>query len=79
MSDHAQLRPARRRDQVTIPEPYEDVASLRATAMANKELTEMLAGQRGQPLDAAVTWGDLLRMGLIKQEQVPTDIGSHSF
>jgi hypothetical protein len=60
----------------TIPEPYENIQSLRATAMANKELTEMLAGQRGAPTDVAVTWGDLLNLGLIKPEQVPDDIGS---
>jgi hypothetical protein len=76
MSDHAILRKPARRDQVTIPEPYEDLPTLRAAAMANKELTETLAGQRGQAYDAAVTWRDLLELGLISKEQIPTDIGS---
>jgi hypothetical protein len=64
-----------RRDQATIPEPYTNVDSLRATAMATKELVETLAGQRGHPNTVAVTWGDLLSLGLIKPEQVPKDIG----
>lgn len=67
----------RRFDQATIPEPYEDVKSLRTTAMATKEMVEMLAGQRGTALDAAVTWDDLLRLKLIKKEQIPKDVGSH--
>lgn len=46
-----------RRQQVTIPEPYEDVKSLRASVMALKELVEELAGQRGN--DPAVTSSDL--------------------
>lgn len=68
-----------RRTQQTIPEPYEDVRSLRTAAMANKELTETLAGQRGLPTDAAVTWGDLVRLGLIQPTQVPKDLGSDHF
>jgi hypothetical protein len=67
---------SKRRPQATIPEPYEDVKSLRSSAVATKELVETLAGQRGQAYDAAVTWGDLLDLGVIKPEQVPQDIGS---
>jgi hypothetical protein len=44
--------------------------------MATKELVEALAGQRGKPSEVAVTWGDLVRLGLIRQEQIPRDIGS---
>lgn len=68
---------SRRRPQATIPEPYEDVKSLRTTAMATKELAETLAGQRGLPLDAAVTWEDLVSLKLITASQVPTDIGTN--
>ena len=50
---------------MTIPEPYDDVDSLRATAMATKELVEMLAGQRGNPMDVAVTWEDLVKLNSI--------------
>jgi hypothetical protein len=63
--------------QATIPEPYEDVASLRTVALATKELVEVLAGQRGAASDAAVTWGDLIKLQLINPGQVPPDIGSH--
>ena len=65
-----------RRDQVTIPEPYENLASLRTSALATKELVELLAGQRGQAYTTAVTWGDLMRIGLIKEDQIPRDVGS---
>jgi hypothetical protein len=68
-----------RQTQVTIPEPTTDVASLRATAMATKELVETLAGQRGQAYDVAVTWQDLLDLNLIKKADIPHDIGSTSF
>lgn len=68
---------SRRRPQATIPEPYEDVKSLRTTAMATKELAETLAGTRGLPTDAAVTWDDLVSLGLIKAEQVPKDLGTN--
>lgn len=67
----------RRRQQVTIPEPYDDVKSLHATAAATKELVEALAGQRGGPSDVAVTWGNLLELGLIKPEQVPHELGPY--
>ena len=66
-------------EQVTIPEPYQDVRSLRTTAMATKELVEMLAGQRGDALSAAVTWQDLLDLQLIRLQDIPYDIGSHPF
>ena len=36
---------SRRRTQATIPEPYEDVRSLRTSVAALKELVETLAGQ----------------------------------
>ena len=50
---------SRRPLPIAIPEPYEDVASLRASVMALKELVEVLAGQRGGREDQAVTWGEL--------------------
>ena len=70
---------ARRIPQATIPEPYADVGSLRATAMATKELVETLAGQRGDATDVAVTWGDLIRLGMISRDRVPKDIGQNNF
>lgn len=48
-----------RKPQATIPEPYENLASLRAVALATKELVETLAGQRGGREGHAVTFGEL--------------------
>jgi hypothetical protein len=50
---------SRRTPQATIPEPYTDVVSLRASVMALKELVEDLAGQRGDQDTSAVTWSDM--------------------
>lgn len=69
----------KRSQQATIPEPVEDVRSLRATAVATKELVETLAGQRGNPMDAAVTWRDLVDLGLVIPAEIPEGIGSSGF
>lgn len=66
----------KRKTQMTIEEPYENISSLRQTALSSKELIEVLAGQRGSVLDAAVTWGDLVDLGIIKPEQLPSNVGS---
>lgn len=65
----------RKRQQQTIPQPYLDVNSLHQTAVATKEVAEVLMGQRGSALDAAVTWGDLMDLGLITEDQIPRDVG----
>lgn len=54
----------------SIPEPYENVASLRATCMALKEAVETLTKQRGAIHDAAPTWGELQQLGIVRPEQV---------
>jgi CHAD domain-containing protein len=65
-----------------IPEPITDLHSLRMTAQATKEAVELMAGRRGDPTQASVTqadllqhayvsWGDLVRMGLITKDKVP--------
>lgn len=61
--------------QQSIPEPVAETHALYATALATKEIVETLMGQRGNALDGAVTWRDLLEAGLIKPEQVPTNVG----
>lgn len=63
--------PKRIREQATIPDPFKTLESLNATAVSTKELVETLAGQRGSQMDAAVTWGDLVDLGLITADQVP--------
>jgi hypothetical protein len=65
--------------RVSIPEPLQELGSLRATALATKELVESLAGQRGDPRDAAVTWQDLIDLGLVIPSEIPQGIGSSGF
>jgi len=66
---------SKRRDQPTIPEPTEDVRSLRTTVAALKELVEVMAGQRGAPVDAVPTWGDLINLGLVTKSRIPEGVG----
>jgi hypothetical protein len=54
-----------------IPDPTTDPNALRVTAMALKEGQEILTKQRGDRTLAAVTWQDLLRLGLITSNQLP--------
>ena len=67
----------RRIHQTAIPSPVENLHALTATAIATKELVEMLAGQRGLATDVAVTWGDLVRLGIITKDRIPSDIGQN--
>jgi len=60
-----------RRPKATIPVPVKDIPSLHATAMGTKELVEELSGQRGDSHNWAVTYGDLVRLGLIKEQDIP--------
>lgn len=55
-----------------IPEPSTDVLSLRDSMLSVKQGFEMLSNQRGSPLNSAVTWADLVALGLITAAQVPT-------
>jgi len=64
--------------RIAIPEPYQTVESLHATAMGTKEAVEILLGQRGNVLDEAITWGDLVALGIIKPDQVPKDVRPNS-
>lgn len=62
------------KDYPSIPLPQDSVVSLRNSAVALKESTELLTGQRGTVLTTAVTWGDLLRLGIIKPDQLPVPL-----
>ena len=64
-----------RRIQASIPVPTQDPASLRATVAAIKDLVEDLSGQRGTVGDSAVTFNDLVRLGLIERERIPKQLG----
>lgn len=54
-----------------IKEPFQTIPSLHETMLGVKERVEVLSGHRGRVLDAAVTWGDLVDLGLIAHDQVP--------
>lgn len=60
-----------RRQAVAVPHPMADVTSLHATVMALKEAVEVLQTHRGDVLDGAITWRDLVAIGLITADQVP--------
>jgi hypothetical protein len=64
-----------RRVQAAIPVPYEDVRSLVRSVSAIKDVVEDLAGQRGTVGDTAVTFNDLVRLGLIDRERIPKQLG----
>lgn len=54
-----------------IPEPTTTPESLRDTLLAAKQAIEIHTGQRGSKLNAAVSWQDLINLGLITPSQVP--------
>jgi hypothetical protein len=55
-----------------IPDPKLDLASVRDSVLALKQAFEIHSHQRSSPLVAAVTWQDLVTLGLITTAQVPT-------
>jgi hypothetical protein len=54
-----------------ISDPITNIESLRSTASQLKEGAEIMQGIRGDRTLAAVTWQDLLRLGLITSDQLP--------
>jgi hypothetical protein len=54
-----------------IPAPTLDPKSLRDSILATKQAFEIHSHQSGPPLNAAVTWSDLVALGLITAAQVP--------
>lgn len=55
----------------SIPEPLAEINSVRDSAAAMKETVEILTQQRGDRALSAVTWQDLLALGLISADQIP--------
>lgn len=55
-----------------IPEPMSDLQSLRQSVVALKQVIEILLRQRGAKIDGAVTWQDLVDLGLITSDKVPS-------
>lgn len=57
-----------------IPDPAPTMEGIFPVVTALKETVEVVTGQRRRvKTDAAVTWGDLVRLGIIRQDQVPSD------
>jgi hypothetical protein len=54
-----------------IPDPTIEPASLRDSVTSLKQAFETHSGQRGNKLYAAVTWKDLVDLGLITADDVP--------
>jgi hypothetical protein len=55
-----------------IPHPTDHPKSLWESSMAQKQTLEILLGQKGSKTAAAVTWQDLVNLGLV----LPNDVGS---
>lgn len=55
----------------SVPSPQADLVALRATCEALKEAVEMLTLQRGNHLNGAITWQDLIDLGVALPTQVP--------
>jgi hypothetical protein len=57
-----------------IPDPARSVDGMFETLLTMKQAVETLAGQRrGSRAQSAVTWQDLVDLGLIEELQIPTD------
>jgi hypothetical protein len=55
----------------SIPKPAADLVALSRAGEAMKETLEILTQQRGDKRHSAVTWQDLVDLGLILPSQVP--------
>jgi hypothetical protein len=55
----------------SIPKPSADLIALSRAGDAMKETIEILTLQRGNKENGAVTWQDLVDLGLIVPTQVP--------
>lgn len=60
----------------SIPDPTSDPVALRSTALTLKETVEILTRQRGDRTISAVTWQDLVDLGLILPSQIPVGPGN---
>ena len=59
-------------DYKAIPDPLADVHSLREALLAAKETIEVLTRQRKPIAAAAVTWQDLVDLGFLRVDRIPT-------
>lgn len=54
-----------------IPEPTREPVEIQNSLLAVKENIELLTAQRPSMDHASVTWGDLVRLGIVQMEDVP--------
>ena len=71
LSDQGRVKT--RRDIVTIPEPVENLGALYRTSVSLKQAVDTLTGQTNEVGERAVTWNDLLRLGLVTKPDLPQD------
>jgi len=58
------------RTNIAIPQPAADFESLILTSQALAQVVEVIGGARGDPLARAVTFLDLIDLGLVSAVQV---------
>jgi len=58
-----------------IPNPAQDLPNLAACVAALKEVTESIIGQRGHPPNRAVTFNDLVSLGVLSPSAVQSPNG----
>lgn len=69
------LRSKRTRRLPAITHPAMTIDAVHESVTQLKEAVELLQGQSGGAEHCAVTWGDLVLLGLIKEDQIPRDVG----
>lgn len=58
-----------------MPKPHPDINSLARTTEALKQGYDIMTGQTNDPFSAAPTWGQLIDLGLITEEQLREVLG----
>ena len=60
----------------TIPNPLNDLSSLATVVLQLKKAVESLGGNRGSTLDRAVTFNDMIRLGLASPQALMSPTGA---
>lgn len=63
--------PTQRKKYPAISDPIADPENLRKVMMEVKEVVEILQGDREPRLNSAVTWEDLIDLGLATEADLP--------
>ena len=54
-----------------IADPRAELASVHDAVVSIKQNVELLTGARGARRDTPVTWGELVTLGVIAEDQIP--------